>query len=611
MKKLMIFLSFSCLNILSLASTVWATNNIYVDVATCPNQGSGREEDPFCDIQDGIDLAVDGDQVVIAQGVYTRDRSKNLDFHGKKITVRSTDPENPQIVAKTVINCQKNGRGFYLHGSETLESVIDGLTVTNGYADLGGGMKIYNDDHSSPTSATLRNCIIKGNSTFPESSGGGLFIGRGETQIINSTITLNSAGRECGGVYITYIEPGKQMSIINSTISYNSGGDSGTDYGGGICSAGEYSSFIIRDSVIEHNSPGGMSLLYHNVHIDNCIIRDNERDAGVLVLGIEGTHTEIFNSIIEGNGSVEEFKDGGGINLTYSRAEIKNCLIRNNKGGSAGGINFSQASKGADTYVYDSIIIDNEGSDNWYGGISYGLFAPDTINELKRCVIANNKGAGIQAAVAEGVKLEISNSFIDHNESEGIVGAVDGLLDVSNSFINDNQAEGLTFTQDGLLRLRNSTIVHNKDVGVRFPKPMFGPPYSNEGLFRNNILWDNGWDSPFPWSGFEIVAEANRTEMFIEYCDIQEGMDGVYQLSPEDWGEGNLDVDPLFINPEATDYHLASSSPLINAGNPRYKPLEGQTDIDGDPRIRQRIVDMGADEALKEPVNIRKLSWPR
>ncbi|MDP8201387.1 MAG: T9SS type A sorting domain-containing protein, partial [Candidatus Tenebribacter burtonii] len=42
------------------------------------------------------------------------------------------------------------------------------------------------------------------------------------------------------------------------------------------------------------------------------------------------------------------------------------------------------------------------------------------------------------------------------------------------------------------------------------------------------------------------------------YSDIQGGWEG----------EGNINVDPLFVDPENGDYHLTEYSPCIDAGNP-------------------------------------------
>ena len=66
--------------------------------------------------------------------------------------------------------------------------------------------------------------------------------------------------------------------------------------------------------------------------------------------------------------------------------------------------------------------------------------------------------------------------------------------------------------------------------------------------FENCIFWDN--------SPYEIISE--NSTITVTYSDIQGGYIGV----------GNIDADPLFVNPGNGNYHLQPGSPCINTGNP-------------------------------------------
>ena len=86
-------------------------------------------------IQAGIDSAGPGDMVIVSAGTY----NENLDFGGKAITVTSSNPADPNVVAATVIDCAGSGRGVYFGNGEGASSVLDGLTITGG-SEYGGGL---------------------------------------------------------------------------------------------------------------------------------------------------------------------------------------------------------------------------------------------------------------------------------------------------------------------------------------------------------------------------------------------------------------------------------------------------------------------------------------
>jgi len=75
----------------------------------------------------------------------------------------------------------------------------------------------------------------------------------------------------------------------------------------------------------------------------------------------------------------------------------------------------------------------------------------------------------------------------------------------------------------------------------------------------NSILWqDSAW-----WNDSEIYVESGAVT--VTYCDVEGGWSG----------EGNIDVDPLFRDPEGGDFHLMAdycgdpyNSPCIDVGHP-------------------------------------------
>jgi hypothetical protein len=57
-----------------------------------------------------------------------------------------------------------------------------------------------------------------------------------------------------------------------------------------------------------------------------------------------------------------------------------------------------------------------------------------------------------------------------------------------------------------------------------------------------------------------------------------------------------IGLDPLLVNPTSGDLHLNTGSPAINAGENLTSAQMGTVDIDGNPRIINGTVDIGADE---------------
>jgi len=153
---------------------------------------NGSSEHPFDAIQQAIGAAVSGDTVIILRGTYNGDGNRDLDFKGKAITVRSEDPNDPNLV---IIECGGTAdnphRGFEFHSYETPLSVLAGVTVTGGYHERGGGL--YCGDGARPA---VTNCTFRGNSAI---FGGGL-CNDSSPKLTNCLFSDNSADNG-GGMY--------------------------------------------------------------------------------------------------------------------------------------------------------------------------------------------------------------------------------------------------------------------------------------------------------------------------------------------------------------------------------------------------------------------------
>ena len=181
-----------------------AAKLIYVDADAPLDPGPGEPvvsdpdedgsiEHPFDAIQQAIDAAVSGDTVIILRGTYSGDGNRDLDFKGKAITVRSEDPNDPNFV---IIECGGTAdnphRGFEFHQYETPSSVLDGLTITGGYHERGGGM--YCGDGARPT---VTHCTFRGNSAI---LGGGLY-NDSSPKLTNCLFSNNSADGGGGAIH--------------------------------------------------------------------------------------------------------------------------------------------------------------------------------------------------------------------------------------------------------------------------------------------------------------------------------------------------------------------------------------------------------------------------
>ena len=205
-------------------------------------------------IQDALDAAAAGDEVVVTNGVYGGGLAVT-----NPLTLRSVN--GPQL---TLID----GGGAVQCASLTEGASLTGFTLTNGVDNIGnGGGGVW----CAATNAFLTNCTLIGNSAY---FGGGAYGGT----LCNCTLTGNSATNGGGGAFnstvtgcilIGNLAPSggggaQSCALYNCYLSQNTGGYGGAANG----------STLINCTVVGNTARYGGGV--YGSSVTNCIVFFNE-----------------------------------------------------------------------------------------------------------------------------------------------------------------------------------------------------------------------------------------------------------------------------------------------------------------------------------------------
>ncbi len=207
-------------------------------------------------IQAGVDAAVDGDEVVVADGLYTGPGNRAISTGTKLITVRSAGGPGA-----CVIDCETQDLAFVLSGGARVE----GFTIRNGRAVFGGAMLVAGD-------ATIVSCVFDGNAA---DAGGALFIQGSSPAIIGCTFRGNCAQVSDGGaIYNLSGNP----ALVNCLMN----GNCAAAFGGGIFS--DLAALSLVNCTLSDNTAfrGGGITNYAGVEmtLSSCIIWSNHATQG-------------------------------------------------------------------------------------------------------------------------------------------------------------------------------------------------------------------------------------------------------------------------------------------------------------------------------------------
>ena len=322
-------------------------------------------------IQQSIDMAKDGDTIIVNEGTYY----ENIDFKGKAITLASKFilDSDPSHIEKTIINGstptdKKHAAVVSFISDEDINSVLCGFTIT-------GGKGVYDPNYRTRL-------------------GGGILAMNAGATIINNRIIDNHVETEfraAGGAICAVGDLTNQIIIRDNLIMGNSvtNAERYPGYAGGAGISVENIEFVIENNEIvlntAHGRGFGAGIIAYNcngVVYDN-LIRSNRINATLDNAFGAGFYSEENLPDIEiiGNKFIDnEINDisavqvnGGAICLLNTRKDnyndvlIDRNLIQGNSAMNGAGIFLN---KTMNTRITNNVIMDNYAT-NYGGGILF------------------------------------------------------------------------------------------------------------------------------------------------------------------------------------------------------------------------------------------------
>jgi predicted outer membrane repeat protein len=279
-------------------------------------------------IQEGIEVAVDGDTVLVQPNTYI----ENINYNGKNITVASLflTTQDTTYISQTIIDGNQDGSVVVFANNEDSTSVLSGFSLING-------------------SGTFTSQSPGG---FDYYSGGGIYCLEASPQI-NNLIISNCTSNDFGGAILLKSSNSNLNNLyLHSNNSYR---------GGGICYYLDCNSILTNCTIINNTAPKGGGICVFSgdgtILFDELMIIENQAEQTGGGMYFIGSNCTINNSEICNN--ISEYS-GGGISTMDNNSSIYNSSISNNTSFIAGGIFFHYST----VLLENTVFSRNDATDN-------------------------------------------------------------------------------------------------------------------------------------------------------------------------------------------------------------------------------------------------------
>jgi hypothetical protein len=318
-------------------------------------------------IQQAIDLAVSGDQILVAPGTYL----ENLNFNGKGVVVSSTDgPAVTIIDGSTLTKGPDLGATVMFVSGETSATTLNGFTLQGGSGnvdtDVTGTYRRGGGIHISASSPTLTNCILTSNST---DFGSGLYAQGTLTLDLQNLQFLGNSGLEGSGIYLVdcgnvtihqcvfeanqsmtaggaiSINTSSQIQLSQSTFTANTSLIGGAVY----C---RLSTLLLEENQFRSNEAtllgGGVTLYQSTTTSTQCVFQGNSANHGGGI-GLDGGSLVLNGNLMTGN---QASTAGAAISSTINLVDIeirRSTLTGNSSTNGSPGVFYPPLSAGGAT----------------------------------------------------------------------------------------------------------------------------------------------------------------------------------------------------------------------------------------------------------------------